>query len=149
MDTTIHYYLNPQGLTYEDFGGEMVAVNFDTGKYYGLTGSALTIWQALLRPRTVDELVELLELKYSEGEHDIRDMTEKFIKILEGEGLLLQVQSPNLQLNSDEERRPFVAPNLEVHTDLQELIMLDPVHDTDPERGWPVRKAEPRATPGT
>ena len=146
MDTTIHYYLNPQGLSYEEFGGEMVAVNFDTGKYYGLTGSALTIWQALLRPRTLDELVELLELTYSEGEHDIREMTVKFIEILESEDLLLQIQSPNLTLNSNGERQPFVAPHLEVHSDLQELIMLDPVHDTDPEAGWPVRKVEPRST---
>jgi hypothetical protein len=31
----------------------------------------------------------------------------------------------------------FRAPRLEKHTDMQDLILLDPVHEVDPQRGWP------------
>lgn len=141
-ETVRYYYLNPIGLSYEDFGGEMVAVNFDTGKYYGLTGSALTTWQLLIRPRSLNELVSEMERIYSKGEHDIRDMTEKFVGILESEGLLVHIDVPEMDFAEAEDRPAFVAPGLEVHSDLQELIMLDPVHDAHPEHGWPVRRPE-------
>jgi hypothetical protein len=140
--TTRYYYLNPTGLSYEDFGGEMVAVNFDTGKYYGLTGSALTIWQLLLRPRSIGELVDEMKRIYSAGEHDIAEMTGKFVTILENEDLLVHIDVPELTVTETEDRPAFVAPGLEVHSDLQELIMLDPVHDADPEHGWPVRRSD-------
>ncbi|MGI9514579.1 MAG: PqqD family protein [Anderseniella sp.] len=141
-ETVRYFYLNPIGLSYEDFGGEMVAVNFDTGKYYGLTGSALTTWQLLIRPRSLDELIAEMERIYSEGEHDIREMTVKFVGILESEGLLIHIDVPEMEFLATSDRPPFVAPGLEVHSDLQELIMLDPVHDADPEHGWPVRRPE-------
>ena len=31
---------------------------------------------------------------------------------------------------------PFVAPKLETYTDMQDIILLDPVHKVD-SRGWP------------
>jgi hypothetical protein len=33
-------------------------------------------------------------------------------------------------------RIPFQAPALEKHSDMQDLILLDPVHEVGP-RGWP------------
>ena len=33
-------------------------------------------------------------------------------------------------------RLPFQAPVLEKHSDMQDLILLDPVHEVGP-RGWP------------
>ncbi|WP_108880275.1 PqqD family peptide modification chaperone [Anderseniella sp. Alg231-50] len=137
------FYLNPVGLSYEDFGGEMVAVNFETGKYYGLSGSALAIWQLLIRPHSIDELVLELQKRYLPGEHDIRQMVEGFVKILDDEKLLLEIEAnEQIAVANDAEMTPFEAPNLEVHSDLQELIMLDPVHDADPDHGWPVRRPE-------
>ena len=36
-------------------------------------------------------------------------------------------------------RTPLSPPRLEVFTDLQDLLLLDPIHDTD-ETGWPHAK---------
>lgn len=36
--------------------------------------------------------------------------------------------------------RNYEAPKLEIYDDLQELIILDPIHDADPERGWPAQQ---------
>ena len=35
---------------------------------------------------------------------------------------------------------PFVPPTLEKYTDMQDLVLLDPVHEVD-ERGWPHAQA--------
>ncbi len=134
------FYLNPVGLSFEDFGGEMVAVNFDTGKYYGLSGSALVIWQQLAKPSSVDELVAELERRYLPGDHDMREMAEAFLKILKQEKLLMELEVTESKQLPVEEKTRFEVPNLEVHSDLQELIMLDPVHDSDPDHGWPIRR---------
>jgi hypothetical protein len=38
--------------------------------------------------------------------------------------------------NGDRPKAPFAEPALEKHTDMQDLILLDPVHEVDA-RGWP------------
>jgi hypothetical protein len=37
------------------------------------------------------------------------------------------------------ERATFIAPVLAVYTDMQDLLLLDPIHDVD-EIGWPTRR---------
>jgi hypothetical protein len=34
-------------------------------------------------------------------------------------------------------KKPFTDPVIEIYTDLQDLLLLDPIHDVD-DRGWPV-----------
>jgi hypothetical protein len=35
----------------------------------------------------------------------------------------------------------FTAPALEKYNDMQDLLLLDPIHETD-EQGWPVRRQQ-------
>jgi hypothetical protein len=137
---TILYSLNTTSLSIEDFGGETVMVNFDTGKYYGLSGSARVIVHCLARYCSLDEIVAQLERHYEPGEQDFRQMAEGFLKILDGEKLLNAWEASIDAIEPPAERTPFLPPALEVHSDLQELIMLDPVHDANPEHGWPIRR---------
>jgi len=37
-------------------------------------------------------------------------------------------------------RQPFSAPVLNAYTDMEELLLLDPIHDVD-QAGWPMPKA--------
>ena len=143
MEMTKYYFLDQTNLSCEDFGGEMVAINFDTGKYYGLSETALAIWNLLMRPRTEAELIEALNQQFEAEEHDVAVNTHAFLEILNGENLLIisEVDTAAEQAVKAE-KSTFTVPGLEVYSDLQELIMLDPVHDADPEHGWPVRKVE-------
>ncbi len=143
MEKIKYYFLDQKNLSCEDFGGEMVAINFDTGKYYGLSETALAIWNLLMRPRTETELIEALEQRFEAGEHDLAANTRAFLKILSDEKLLIITEANSeTETANGAEKKAFTVPGLEVYSDLQELIMLDPVHDADPEHGWPVRKAE-------
>jgi hypothetical protein len=36
---------------------------------------------------------------------------------------------------------PFVAPVLRKYTDMQEFMLVDPIHDVDVDAGWPHVKA--------
>lgn len=137
---TMFYSLNTTSLSIEDFGEETVMVNFDTGKYYGLSGSGRVIVHSLARYCSLDEIVQQLERHFEPGEQDFREMAEGFLKILDGEKLLNAWEASIDAIEPPVERKPFVPPALEVHSDLQELIMLDPVHDANPDHGWPIRR---------
>ncbi|MFO1088009.1 MAG: PqqD family protein [Hyphomicrobiales bacterium] len=137
---TQFYSLNTTSLSIEDFGEETVMVNFDTGKYYGLSGSGRVLVHSLARSCSRDDLVRQLGRHFEPGEHDLGEMVDGFLKILEGEQLLNSWEGSIDAIEPPAVKKPFLPPVLEVHSDLKELIMLDPVHDANPEHGWPIRR---------
>ncbi len=42
-------------------------------------------------------------------------------------------------VSTDESKTPFQIPVLDVYSDMQDLLLLDPIHDVD-ETGWPTPK---------
>ena len=61
----------------------------------------------------------------------------RFLAELEEEGLVVEADgadgtTPDLGSASSD----FASPHLEKYTDLQDLIMLDPIHEVEP-KGWP------------
>ena len=36
--------------------------------------------------------------------------------------------------------KPLAAPVLNKYSDMQDLLLLDPIHDVDEEAGWPTNK---------
>jgi hypothetical protein len=71
-----------------EFQGETVLLSFDTGRYYGLEGTAQAVWRLLETPRSLADLVEALV-----GSHDVdraqcrRDLVP-FLEDLAREGLV-------------------------------------------------------------
>jgi hypothetical protein len=56
---------------------------------------------------------------------------------LEREGLIRPAERPAERLNaSTGQSRQFVPPVLERYDDMEDLLLLDPVHDVDAQ-GWP------------
>lgn len=139
-----YFLLDEHKVSSEDFDGEMVAVNFSTGKYYGMKGSAHDIWRMLSFPVSVDEVISGICQIYGTEKAEIQDAVAKFFEVLRAEDILTQAadRDTNGQMRavSDPAVGTYEAPELEIYTDLQELIMLDPVHEADPEQGWPQRR---------
>ena len=141
------FVVNAAHVSSEMFGEEAVVVNFMTGKYFGLTGSAPAIWQLFATPVTREEvLASFGELNGLKAE--IREQVSACMDILLQESLIVDAgvadgemrQSGPATVHSD----GFRAPVIEIYEDLKELIVLDPIHDTDPERGWPVQQNFPK-----
>lgn len=133
--------LDETNLTSEIFDGEVVAVNFATGKYYGMKGSAQIIWEMLREPVDPAMIETALRTGYPDLDDDDVASVQRFLDLLVEEGIL-QPASPTAspKLPDISGRASFVRPELEIHTDLQELIALDPIHDVDPGGGWPLRR---------
>lgn len=132
-------------VTSEDFGDEVVVVNFDTGRYHSLRGSAFEVWR--LVEKLVDEgaLLDFCRARWDAPADVVDDAVRDLLAALEREGLVATADAAGEPPAAPREKVAFEAPVLATYTDMQELLWLDPIHDVD-ETGWPVAKrvAEPR-----
>lgn len=118
----------------ELFGDEMVLIDIQSGRYFSLRGAAVDVWRLLGVSRSRASLHEAFVAP------DHGELDAALAHMLE-EGLLLTAAS-HTGSESHETRHEYRPPQVEVYSDLAELIALDPVHEVDAERGWPVQQLD-------
>jgi hypothetical protein len=128
--------------------GEAVVLHMSTGLYYSLQGVAAEIWQAACARHSVDAIVQDVARRYSGDGSAIRAAVEEFLVSLERETLLIPSEPVPSEPGPEVGTKPeFEAPRLLRYDDMDDLLLLDPVHDTDA-AGWPsAKKTPPIATP--
>jgi hypothetical protein len=127
------------GAIAETIEGEVIIIHLGTGAYYSLREAGADIWAEIERRASREEILGSLERRY-EGSHDkMESHAQRLLEELQAEGLVTSVsaEEPLGPSPIDRDRRgPFVPPLLEKHTDMQDLILIDPVHEVEA-RGWP------------
>ena len=139
------FRINRPNVVSESFEGEVVIVNLDSGCYFSLLGSATTLWLQLERSTmTINSAEAILRQTYDCDGMDIAGEIRTFLNKLFNEHLIV---AENLESDLDSpsseqipHKRPFEPPILEAFTDLQDILLLDPIHDVD-DAGWPVAAA--------
>jgi hypothetical protein len=121
------------------FGDEVIVANFFTGVYYSLLGSAAQIWDGLMAGVPLDRVVrEVAEL--SDAEHgSFAEAADKLVKDLEAERLIMPADVGAENAAWAPVAPPsgvYALPVLERFTDMQDLLLLDPVHEVE-DMGWP------------
>ena len=130
-------------VVHETIDGEVIVIDLATGTYFSLRGGAADIWHLIGTGQSPDQMVTALTAVYSETRESVRARLELFLKELESEALVVEAA----EQNSPPHRVPEIkangkfSPLLEKHTDMAELILLDPVHEVDA-TGWPHRPSE-------
>jgi hypothetical protein len=131
------YAINRASVISDVIEGEAVIINLDTGRYYGLNESGSVLWSALQRGAVnVTGLTEELTRRYAGDPKTIQDAVETIMTRLLAEELV--VESPELPTMSSHPTKvplanppAFLAPSLEVHTDMQDFLLVDPIHEVD------------------
>lgn len=141
MGGQVHYRVNHPQVINETIDGEAIMINLVTGSYYSLDAVGGEVWELLEQSLSVDEIVAELGRRYEASEGVIRGSVEALLNQLAREQLVvadhgLASSSPAESRPAPSVRAPFRAPRLEKFTDMQDLILLDPVHEVD-SRGWP------------
>jgi hypothetical protein len=133
------YITNPNAM-HETIDGETIVIDMSSGTYYSLRGSASAIWNAIASGASRDTLIETLEEAYEASPGEIASATEAFLSELEAEQLIAHGNGAGPTSGPTSEpagaRAPFEPPQLEKFEDMQDIILLDPVHMVD-EQGWP------------
>ncbi|GJL83674.1 MAG: hypothetical protein DHS20C01_33080 [marine bacterium B5-7] len=144
-----HYQINRPFVIRESFDDEDVIVNLDTGSYFSLNKTGTKIFNLLEAGATIDSASDHM-IQTHTGDVAVIDLAVcNLIEQLLTEGLILAVERTESMDNHDaapipddaEEKPAFTPPILEKYTDMQEMLLLDPVHDVD-DSGWPARKPD-------
>jgi len=138
-----HFVINAPAVVSEIIDGEVVIMNLTSGNYYSSDNVGAVIWGWIEGGKTLRDIGRRLSLRYAAGAEDIAATLTAFVERLIEEKLVREVAlgpTPATDnghaLNGAAGGEPFVAPELHVYTDMQDLLLLDPIHDVD-EAGWP------------
>jgi hypothetical protein len=146
MSASVGIKVNSPTVVHEVFDDEVVIINLETGVYYSVSGLAAEIWTRIDEATAADIIGELAA-KYGMPAQDVEASVQPFLDQLGTEGLIVSdpgVSGTRTQPRGEETERampgarPFEAPVLRKYSDMQDLLLLDPIHEVD-EVGWPVR----------
>lgn len=137
----MRYRLNHPQVINEMIDGEAIMINLASGSYYSLDTVGGEVWALLEKSLSVDDIVRQLSYRYEASDEVIRSAVESLLEQLLREQLVTPDESSGTEASLPSQHRsaqrlPFKAPRLEKFTDMQDLILLDPVHEVD-SRGWP------------
>lgn len=134
------YRVNSQDIMHETIDGEVVIVNLDSGAYYAFDGSGEYIWDRLSQDgASQEQLVAELKPRFYTPGSEITAGVESFLAQLLDEALIVQAQAggtPAPASAAAESATAFVAPQLSKYTDMEALLLADPIHEVEP-AGWP------------
>jgi hypothetical protein len=131
-----------QKIVWQRFESEVVVINLESGTYYSLNETGARLWSMMEAGWTPDEAAERIQAGGAPA--DARDQVLAYWGRLVEEGLILPAANGVVRRGPAEDAAcPWTPPAIAAYTDMQDLFLLDPVHDVD-EAGWPSRPAEGR-----
>lgn len=134
------YRVVTQRVAAETLDHEVVILDQVSGTYYSLGGSGEVIWEMLAEGSSVERMVDRLVSRYEVSPEAARDTVTRLVAELERDGLLETCEDASVAADpptaDSGARAPWEAPVFERFTDLQSLLLLDPIHDVDA-AGWP------------
>jgi outer membrane protein assembly factor BamB len=141
---TARFRINTPHVVAETLDGEATIVDLDSGTYYALNESGSLIWDGLIAGSATSEVATTLAGAYKLDADDASRSVEDLVKQLADANLIVEASEaghngaapPASAANSNGSRRQYAEPELSAYTDMQELLLLDPIHEVD-ESGWP------------
>ena len=149
MEESTQFRINTPKVIHETIDGETVIVNLDTGNYYSLNRVGADIWSLIGIGITVHHIVEDIACRYAGERQAIGPSVLQFINELREEALIItdssqmnETKAKPVTRNCAEqitEKLVFETPLLQKYSDMQDLLLLDPIHEVD-DAGWPNAK---------
>ena len=152
MNKNSRIRINIPKIVHETIDGETVILDLDKGNYYSLVGIGADIWGFMENNATESSIIEKINNNYQGKREDIDVAINKFVSELMQEGLVIFDNKNNSekedsyhgqdQTGLKENKPDFETPKLNKYTDMQDLLLLDPIHEVDDKKGWPTRNPE-------
>jgi hypothetical protein len=142
MEGTSRFCIFDENIISDLFGEEVVLVNLESGMYFSLRTTATQAWIRLQNNYSIDEIIEELGNLYEVTNEELSKQTNDFIQGLIDKKLIKlsdATEKKPVAINDNQQKVAFMPIVLEVFSDMQEILILDPVHDVD-KSGWPISK---------
>jgi hypothetical protein len=129
---------------HERLEDEVIAIDLESGAYFALDDVAAVCWSILAGGGTVDAAVDATVARFDvacdAAQRDIEHFVGELIRV----GLLGPAERPPAPSGVPDaaaELRAYEPPVIERFDDLEELLVLDPIHEVA-EAGWPATPAD-------
>jgi hypothetical protein len=133
---------SPQVIS-ETVGGETIIVNLGTGHYFNLQGTAVEVWDGVVQDEALEGIVARLAGRYAAADGEIAQAVERLLSELADADLVVPEEDGDAadvgvtpEPSAREQLPPFTQPTFATFTDMQDIILLDPVHEVGAQ-GWP------------
>lgn len=126
---------------HETFEGEVVIANLQGGSYYTLDGAGADMWAGLIAGASVGEIAQAIASTCTVDDAEVAGDVETLVTQLVEERLLAvsgEAAEPGGRTVTVS-ASTYEAPTFERYTDMQQLLLLDPIPDVD-ESGWPAHQ---------
>ena len=133
------YKLNDEKMFYDMAEGQAIVINFTSGMYYGTSSLGSAVLDALLSGASVNAALNAVKALPGCPE-DIDAQMDAFIKALFDKEVIVEIDgeaNDTVNIDASALNDGFVL-TVDEFTEVQDLIMADPVHDVDVEQGWPI-----------
>lgn len=140
MPGEARYEVNKPEVVDESVDGEVLIVHLGTGAYYSARGTGNLVWQMVASGATCESAAAALG--NGAGPATALPAVEAFVEQLVDEDLIRPRTTPPRESPAPSAPLTFSEPLLEKFTDMQDLLLLDPIHDVEDE-GWPNAKPAP------
>lgn len=143
MPDQTRYALNSPDVAWEAFDDEVVIVNLQSGHYFSTRGTGAAIWRAVVAGATQPQIRELIVSAYEVDRQPLGECLQQFIESLLERALIVPageepeaaaVQAPTVAQPAA--KLAFTPPVLDTYSDMQDILLLDPIHEVD-DKGWP------------
>jgi len=137
---SMRFRLNQPQIVYETFEGEVLAINLDSGTYYSIPGMSAKVWGWLIDGVPVESVRRAMLASCIGDGPTIEADLRSFVHRLETEKLIAPIEDAS---DAEEPQMAVPAPTpytpltIDGFTDMQDLLLLDPIHDVEQE-GWPL-----------
>lgn len=145
----MRFQLNTKEVVQELLDGEIIVMHLQSGNYYSLVGSGAGIWTQIIAgtafdaivARLIDEVTAVPELVELEARSFLQQLIDESLILPAAAGFAESEATPAESRNTDSRlpgapRRPFEPPSIQKYTDMQGLLLVDPIHEVDVS-GWP------------
>ena len=124
------YRPNSPPILHETIDHETIIVNLDIGTYYSLNPAGTSVWLGLDDGASLEQVVRELAAQSGAPAGEVDKAVRVFVEQLLGEDLIIPRDGGgNGGGIAWPDGRRFEAPIMSSYTDMQELLLLDPVHD--------------------
>lgn len=134
------YRANEPSIAHERLDDEVVVIHLMTGVYYALSGTGADVWTLVAAGVDPETATDHLAARYGVERDRVHAHVTRLVDDLVAEDLLAPdaptiVEAPALSARRSE----YAPPALQRYDDMQNLLLIDPIHQVDEETGWPVR----------
>ena len=125
------FRLNSPAVVFDASADDTVIINLVSGRYFRLNAASSLAWNALLASGSRDAFVA------SAGNApELAASVDSMIEALTAENLIVPAGETTAEATS----WAFAGFSLESFSDLEDILGLDPIHEADPDKGWPAAR---------